>query len=132
MEAIILVIHLIIAISIIAIVLVQPAESGGFMGSSGSMSNMTARRGTGDTLTRITSILAGTFFVTSLSLALIAKHNGPTKSILDIAADQPPAVEKVVPPTPVDEKTVPVTSAAPKAVKSEEHKKEKPTAPISK
>ncbi|MCK4945667.1 MAG: preprotein translocase subunit SecG [Alphaproteobacteria bacterium] len=126
MEAVILVIHLIVALSIIAIVLVQPSDAGGFMGSSGGTSNMmTQQRRTGDALTRATTILAGLFFLTSLALAIIAEKRGPDKSILDIAANQPPVAEKIISTAPTDEKTVEP------AVKTEEPKKVKPTAPIS-
>lgn len=113
MEAVILVVHLIVALGIIVIVLVQPSESGGFLGSSGSMSNLMMPRRGGDVLTRLTTILAGCFFLTSLLLAIIAESRGPEKSILDAVADTP----------------APVT--APAAKKAEEPKKEKPTAPIS-
>ncbi|MBI3440239.1 MAG: preprotein translocase subunit SecG [Proteobacteria bacterium] len=116
MEAVILVIHLIVALSIIAVVLVQPSEAGGFLGSSGSMSNMMAPRRSGDALTRLTTILAGVFFLTSLSLAIIAEHGSAAKkSILDVATTDQPAATKGAPVVP--------KAAAPKKVK--------PTAPIS-
>lgn len=97
MEAVLLVIHLIIALGIIVLVLVQPAESGGFLGSGGSMSNMMAPRRKGDVLTRMTGILATCFFVTSLLLAIIASHKPVHhNSILDaddvaapVAVEQP-------------------------------------------
>lgn len=89
MEAVLLVIHLIIALGIIILVLVQPAESGGFLGSGGSMSNMMAPRRKGDVLTRMTAILATSFFCTSLLLAVIASHQPrQTHSILDVAAEE--------------------------------------------
>src|SRR3989337_3160473 len=115
MEAVILVIHLIVALSIIAMGLVQPSETGGFLGSSGSMSSLMAPRRSGDVLTRLTTILAGIFFITSLSLAIFAEHRGKAESILDVATDQP-AIEKAAPDAPM--------TSAPKI--------EKPTAPISK
>lgn len=115
MEAVILVIHLIVALAIIAVVLVQPSEAGGFMGNSGSMSNMMTPRRGADALTRVTTILAGIFFLTSLSLAIIAENRAPAKSILDVATDQP-AAAKIVPAAPA---------------KAPELKKEKPVAPIS-
>ena len=96
MEAVLLVIHLIIALGIIVLVLIQPAESGGFLGSGGSMSNMMAPRRKGDVLTRTTGILATAFFVTSLLLAIVASHGGAKpQSILD-AADDTGAVEQTV------------------------------------
>lgn len=119
MEAVVLVIHLIVALAIIAVVLLQPSEAGGFLGSSGSMSNMMAPRRTGDVLTRLTAILAGTFFLTSLSLAIMAKRQGEAKSILDVDAAQ---TAPAVPGAPTLE---PPKKPAPP-------KKEKPTAPISK
>jgi preprotein translocase subunit SecG len=95
MEAVLLVIHLIIALGIIILVLIQPAESGGFLGQGGSMSNMMAPRRSGDVLTRTTGIFAALFFITSLSLALVASHSSPKReSILDAA--EAPAAEAVV------------------------------------
>lgn len=121
MESVVLVIHLIVALGIIAVVLIQPSESGGFMGSSGSMSNLMAPRRRGDTLTRVTTILAGTFFVTSLLLAILAEHSGPSKSILDVLPVEETAAEKVAP--------APDDAALKKAAVPE---KKKPQAPISK
>jgi preprotein translocase subunit SecG len=93
MEAVLLVIHLIIALAIIALVLIQPSESGGFLGNGGSMSNVALPRRSGNPLTRATTILAGIFFLTSLLLASAAGHRPVQKSILDAAvADQPAAV----------------------------------------
>jgi preprotein translocase subunit SecG len=141
MEAIILVIHLMVAIVLVIVVLVQPSEAGGFLGSSGSMSNLMAPRRKGDALTRVTTILAAIFFLTSLSLAIIAEHRAPAKSILDVpvettapkAAPAPAAPASVA---PADEKTAPDASAlktvAPAKPAAPETKKKKPTAPISK
>ncbi len=82
---IVLVLHLIIALSIIAVVLLQPAEAGGLTGNAGSMSNMMTPRRSADTLTRLTTILAGCFFLTSLLLAILAGHSPKPENILDIA-----------------------------------------------
>lgn len=113
MEAVLLVVHLIIALGIIVMVLIQPAESGGFLGSGGSMSNMMAPRRKGDVLTRMTGIFATCFFITSLLLAIIASHN-PVRhdSILD--ADDtaaPVAIEQAVDANSAKE--VPVENDAP-------------------
>ena len=84
MDAVILVIHLIVAVALIIVILIQPSEAGGFMGS-GSMSNLMAPRRTADVMTRTTTILAGIFFLTSMALAIVANHHRPTqKSILDV------------------------------------------------
>ena len=85
------------------------------------MSNLMAPRRKGDVLTRLTWILSGIFLVTSLSLAIIAEHRGPAKSILDVPTDSA---------TPALQKTVPAADA--KALKSAVPEKKKPAAPISK
>ena len=115
MEAVFLVVHLIVAIGIIIMVLIQPAESGGFMGSGGN--SMPAPRRAADTLTRITTILAGIFFVTSLSLGIIAEGKTSTKSILDVEVE-----------STQEEKDL----ATELNKQLENIKKEKPVAPISK
>jgi preprotein translocase subunit SecG len=85
MEAVILVIHLIVAVGLIIIILIQPSEAGGFMGT-GSMSNLMAPRRGADVMTRTTTILAGCFFATSLLLAIVANHHPKARSILDVDA----------------------------------------------
>ncbi len=116
MEAVLLVIHLIFALGIIILVLVQPAESGGFLGSGGSMSNMMAPRRTGDVLTRLTGGFAAAFFVTSLLLAIVASHRpAQPGSILDAADSAPVAVEQPVAPVSEDVAAPADVDTAPKA-----------------
>ena len=59
-------------------------------------------RATANLLTRATGILAGLFFVTSLSLAILADQNRRPSSILDI-------------PAPANQGSAPAIPAAPKA-----------------
>ncbi|MBI1214607.1 MAG: preprotein translocase subunit SecG [Alphaproteobacteria bacterium] len=117
MESVLLVIHLIVAVSIIALVLVQPAESGGFMGSSGTMSNLMMPRRSGDVLTRATTLLAAVFFTTSMFLAIAASHRPAQKSILDGvndgAAKKPALVIKTGEAKPDDKKKEVSVPAAP-------------------
>ena len=116
MEAVLLVIHLIVAMGIIIVVLIQPSESGGFLGSGGSMSNMMAPRRQADLLTRVTSGLGACFFVTSLLLAIMAGNRPAQKSILD-----------AMPAAAVEQKKTETVPAA-----KVEKKSETPTAPVSK
>jgi preprotein translocase subunit SecG len=122
MESVILVIHLIVALAIVAVVLVQPAEAGGFMGNASSMSNIMMPRRKGDVLTRMTTILATIFFMTSLTLAVIAGHKAvEKKSILDVQTEAPAA--ETTAPAP-DATTLKEAAPAPT--------EKKPSAPISK
>ena len=81
METVVLVIHLILVATMIAIVLLQRSE-GGALGIGGG-GNFMAARGTGNVLTRVTTILAAAFFVTSIVLTAIARSNSDDGGIFD-------------------------------------------------
>lgn len=100
MGSVLLVIHLITAIFLVAIILMQRSSGGalnGLGGGSGANSFLSAR-GTGNLLTRLTAILATIFFVTSISLSLYYKNTErKSTSILDVAPVQ--ATENQAPAT---------------------------------
>ena len=73
MIKVILVIHLIIAAAMIAIVLMQKSEGGALgIGGGGGSGGFLTGRGTANLLTRVTAGLACLFFVTSLTLTILA------------------------------------------------------------
>ena len=72
-ENIVLLIHIILAIVLIIVILIQRAE-GGALGIGGGSDGMTPR-GTGDALTRITAIIATLFIITSITLAIISMRS---------------------------------------------------------
>jgi preprotein translocase subunit SecG len=80
MQTVLIVFHLMIVVALVASVLLQRSE-GGALGVGGGGGFMTGR-GQANALTRATAILAGLFFVTSLSLSIIASYNRAPKSIL--------------------------------------------------
>jgi len=96
MESVLLVIHLMIALSIIVVILLQRSEGGGLgIGSGGGgMGNLATARSTASFLTRLTGILAIGFMTTSLLLAIVASNSTNSKSILDTTT--PGAIEKSV------------------------------------
>jgi len=104
MENIVMVIHLLLAIGLVGVVLLQRSEGGGLGigGSSGGggMSGFMTGRAAADLMTRTTAILATGFMITSLVLAIIAAHDRETStgSILDQPTPAAPA--PVVPSTP--------------------------------
>ena len=62
MEAVILVIHLLIAAALVGVVLIQRSEGGGLgIGGGGGSGGFMSTRGTANLLTRTTAILAGAF-----------------------------------------------------------------------
>jgi len=88
METILLVVHLLVAIFLVSVILMQRSSGGaldGLGGGSGANSILSAR-GTGNFLTKVTAILATLFFITSLSLSLLYKNAEPKAgSILETA-----------------------------------------------
>lgn len=80
MITVLIVVHLMIVLALVAVVLLQRSEGGalGIGGGGGFFSS----RGTANVLTRTTAILAGLFFITSLSLTLLAHVNSGSGSIL--------------------------------------------------
>ena len=104
-----LVLHLLIAIFLVAFILLQRSSGGaldGLGGGNGASSFLTAR-GTGNFLTRATAILATLFFITSISLSLYYKgHTGnvENKSILEKTPVEQSAPAPVAPSVPAAEK----------------------------
>jgi preprotein translocase subunit SecG len=77
MQTVLLVIHLIIAIALIGVVLLQRSEGGALgIGGGGGGGSLFSARGVGNTLTRTTAILAVIFFLTSIGLTLLSRHTG--------------------------------------------------------
>jgi preprotein translocase subunit SecG len=80
MQTVIIVIHLMLVVSMIAVVLLQRSEGGGL--GMGSSSGFMTSRGTANLLTRTTAILAGGFFLTSLALSWMAGYDRRPASIV--------------------------------------------------
>lgn len=88
MASVLLVIHLIIAIIMIAMILMQKSEGGAMGGGltgGASMTGMNQARSRATPLSRGTGILGMVFFGTSLGLALLAKPQDAPTSIFETA-----------------------------------------------
>ena len=84
MFTVIIVIHLLVAIALVGVVLVQRSEGGGLgMGGGGGMGGFMTGRATANLLTRATTGLAAAFFATSMTLAILSGGQREAKSILD-------------------------------------------------
>lgn len=104
MESVVLVIHLILAIALVAVILMQRSEGGalGMGGSGGGGGGFMTGRAAADVLTRTTAILATCFIATSIILAIMASQSRESGSILDQAPTQTEA-----PAAPSSTPTVP-------------------------
>ena len=106
MTTVLLVIHILLALALIGVVLLQRSEGGGLGiggggggGGGGGMSGFLTGRGTANLLTRTTAILAAGFMLTSITLTILA-GGGQPDSILDTLPGQAPAGSEGVPATP--------------------------------
>ena len=115
LRGLILGVHVLLALMIIALVLLQRgkgAEAGAGFGS-GASGTVFGARGTSTLFSKLTAVFAGLFFVTSLTLAYLGSHAPaqPT-SVLERAAQAAAAAPKGPPPalTPA---TPPATAPAP-------------------
>jgi len=74
MQAVLIVIHLLIAIALISVIMLQRSEGGALgMGSGGSgLGGLFSPRGAANTLTRTTVVLGVLFFLTSITLTMMS------------------------------------------------------------
>jgi preprotein translocase subunit SecG len=103
MTTILLIIHLLIALAMVGVILLQRSEGGALgIGGGGGGGFMTGR-GQANLLTRATAILAVSFITTSMLLAIIAAQGTQPRSILDtpgIPEAPAPATEPAPPAAP--------------------------------
>ncbi|WP_237066851.1 preprotein translocase subunit SecG [Microbulbifer guangxiensis] len=89
MEKLVLIFHVLTALSIIGLILLQQgkgAEAGASFGA-GASQTVFGSQGSGNFFSRLTAIMATVFFVTSLGLAVLAKQGAGS----DVDADLPQA-----------------------------------------
>ena len=83
MESLLLVVHVVIALGIVGLIMLQQGK-GAEMGASfggGSSQTVFGAAGTGNFFSRLTAIFAAVFFATSLTLAMLAKNSVSTDRI---------------------------------------------------
>jgi preprotein translocase subunit SecG len=119
MEEVVLVIHLMLALAVTVLVLLQRSEGGGLgIGSSGGMGALATASTTANVLSRATAICVTGFFITSLTLAILA-GGSHRNSLIDQLGAEPAATENALPSqakVPVDqapEAPAPRTPATP-------------------
>lgn len=96
LSPVLLAIHMILAVALIGIVLLQRSEGGlGGLGGGGGMSGFMTTRGSANLLSRTTRWLGGAFMVTSLALAWLATEPRGGGSVV------------TTPPAPVEAPAVP-------------------------
>lgn len=96
MENVILIVHLVLALCLIGVVLLQRSEGGGLgMGGGGGA---VSSRGAATALGKLTWIFAVAFIGTSIALTIVAARNSADSSVLDRLGA--PATEETDPAAP--------------------------------
>jgi len=113
MELIVLIVHIILAISLVGIIMIQKSEGGmGAIGGGGGggSHNLMSGRAAANFLTKMTTLLAIGFMVTSVMLAVIANEASTSKSVIqkieaEAEKDAAPATDKPAqaPQVPLEE-----------------------------
>ena len=90
MTTVVLVVHVLLAIALVGVILLQRSEGGALgMGGGGGAGGFMTGRGTANLLTRTTAILAVAFIGTSLLLAILAGAGRESGSFVDQPAPAP-------------------------------------------
>ena len=108
MENVVLTIHLLLALSLIGVVLLQRSEGGG-LGLGGGGDGVMSGRSAASALSKVTWILAIGFIITSISLTMIAANNSTGASVVDRLTETTPATDGVTPSLPDVELALPPT-----------------------
>lgn len=123
MTAVVLIIHLIVALVLVALVLLQRSEGGALgIGGGGGGGGMFSGRGAANMLTRATAVLAAVFFSTSILLTILARQGETPTSVFETI--QPTTSEQPAADTPSD---APVNDQLPVL----ESEPQEPQAPVS-
>ena len=101
MIAVLLVIHLFIAVSLVGVVLLQRSEGGGLGIGGGTMGGLMTSRGSANLLTRVTAVLAACFMGTSILLAILSGGTQTQRSIMDQPVQQQAPAQPAQPSVPL-------------------------------
>ena len=92
MENVVLIIHLLLALGLIAVVLMQRSEGGGLgMGGGGGA---VSGRAAATALTKLTWLLGVAFIITSITLTVLVAQNSSGASVIDRLGVVPPTASE--------------------------------------
>ena len=110
MQNVVLIVHLLLALTLIGVVLVQRSEGGG-LGIGGGDSNPSAGRPPLTAMAKLTWGLAIAFIATSLTLTVIAAQQSSTTSVLDRLGTPTAPSAPTVPTLPLGDSLLPPPAA---------------------
>jgi len=120
MENVVLVVHLLLALSLIGAVLLQRSEGGGLgIGGGGGGGGAMSSRSAATAMGTVTWVLAVAFIATSITLTVLSAQQASNASVVDGSellapanGTAPNAGESLLPPTPVAPSDAPLVPDA--------------------
>lgn len=109
MQNVVLTVHLILALLLIGVVLLQRSEGGG-LGMGGGGGVMTGRQAA-NALTKLTWLFAIGFIATSITLTILSARASSTGSVIDRLGVEQPAASQTAPKAPEIELPPPASDA---------------------
>ena len=113
MENVVLTIHLILALLLIGVVLLQRSEGGGLGMGGGGGGGVMSSRGAANALTKLTWIFAIAFIATSIALTIFAARDSASSSVVDRVAPGAEAPAADAPALPAGDLLPPPSADAP-------------------
>jgi len=114
MENVVLVIHLILALCLIGVVLLQRSEGGGLgLGGGGGGGGAVSSRSAATALGKLTWIFAVGFIITSITLTVVGARNTASTSVIDRLGTQQPVSEGATTAPLAGEDLLPPTTEEP-------------------
>src|ERR1700756_60969 len=107
------VVHVLIAIALVGVILLQKSEGGALGMGGGGMSGFMTGRSTANLLTRATAILAAAFMTTSVLLVVMHNRERAPRSIIEQTVPAPPTAPALPAPAPPPPQTPPAPPAQP-------------------
>ena len=108
MIILLLAVHILIAVALVGVILLQKSEGGALGMGGGGMSGFMTGRSTANLLTRVTAVLAAAFMTTSVLLVVLHNRERAPRSILEQNAPVAPVAPITSPPP-----TPPISSPSP-------------------
>ena len=109
MENVVLTVHLLLALGLIGVVLLQRSEGGGLGLGGGGGGGIMSGRSAASALSKVTWILAVAFIITSLGLTVLAARNSAGSSVVDRIGIPDIAEENLLAPLGASESLLPPT-----------------------
>jgi preprotein translocase subunit SecG len=113
MENVVLIVHLILALCLVGVVLLQRSEGGGLGLGGGGGGGVMSGRQAATALAKLTWIFAAAFICTSIALTVFAAQNAAGRSVIDAMGAPATGTAPLAPIAPGGDLLPPATDAAP-------------------